>query len=891
MSKKVEKNVFDDLVEDFYALYNGEQHRDFEFIHNDPQNGDYIDRGGYEAHILFHRTLILVIICLKKFQPDHPFFYPKAENNPLFDGFNFNNWEHVSKAHEIERKLLVKIKDLSSEINKLNKSRTENLSKHIEKESVGSFHNKKINNEIKKISQNKYELEKERIKISSFLEIQNKGIVTFIKRYFPLLNDKYIAGNNGIYDSWDYLRTCLVLPHSNSNHKTSQDYVIDMCNSIPKQIIDEQFFEFIEKITFNKNLNKKIESSTFELLYQLSKDYNSKSICSINPEFLLIYNNCEISLMPSYESRYETLKEYSLFNNFYIKNSITGQNNFRGLIDFFGETEQSSDLFIGSFHEQISNDKEQFEKYVEGIFKTLKDEGTAIILINKDDNTKLSNKIKNLKFEVESIISLLNYSCVILKKTEKTEKIIKIFEGLDFIKEDSGSKKLYSQDLIKSFKEKNKAYYKEISCDEFLSDENDRSFDISRYFMPDFKGESLQNFLIPIKGTKKFQEFSGLTVKIADLTNELFDSQFENKLEIKTIPQGFRKIDESCLMLASKGIKLKPTYFDYKGVSVFVSSNISTFKIKNSLLPDFLKLELDRDKVKTQLKFIQSGNVIPFFKENDILNKIKIDVPSIPEQEMIISSSFNQYLESIKENFSSSKIEYKKTYKEVFDDMDHRIGGYLLAINLASKRIDKYTNQLDSYEDMIRPKLEKIKLNISNITKLIESYTTKIYYNEVISCFNVINLIQQEFDGLQLQYLKIETNFEEYIGDYKQNGIEISLEPLKQLIHEIIKNAQKYGGGFSNKAKNSIIINFRLSNNNLLMNIKNNGQPMNPLMNKDSFVKKGSTSDKSKGKGFGGPMIDEITKDFENCSWDLINNKNLDYPVEFIFKFELQQLE
>ena len=75
------------------------------------------------------------------------------------------------------------------------------------------------------------------------------------------------------------------------------------------------------------------------------------------------------------------------------------------------------------------------------------------------------------------------------------------------------------------------------------------------------------------------------------------------------------------------------------------------------------------------------------------------------------------------------------------------------------------------------------------------------------------------------------------------------------------------------------------------MNIKNNGQPMNPLMNKDSFVKKGSTSDKSKGKGFGGPMIDEITKDFENCSWDLINNKNLDYPVEFIFKFELQQLE
>ena len=65
-----------------------------------------------------------------------------------------------------------------------------------------------------------------------------------------------------------------------------------MCNSIPKQIIDEQFFEFIEKITFNKNLNKKIESSTFELLYQLSKDYNSKgqlkNLDSINDDDLIL---------------------------------------------------------------------------------------------------------------------------------------------------------------------------------------------------------------------------------------------------------------------------------------------------------------------------------------------------------------------------------------------------------------------------------------------------------------------------------------------------------------------------------------------------------------------------------------------------------------------------
>ena len=378
-------------------------------------------------------------------------------------------------------------------------------------------------------------------------------------------------------------------------------------------------------------------------------------------------------------------------------------------------------------------------------------------------------------------------------------------------------------------------------------------------------------------------------VKIADLNNELFNSQFEKKLEIKSIPKSFLKIDCSCMLFATKGTNLKPTYFEFKENPIFISNNILSLKISDKLLPDFLKFQLCSPKAKKQLAFIKSGNVIPFFKEKDILNKIKINVPyDIEEQKTIIFSAFNRHLDIIRSKFSSSEIENKKIYSEVFDDIDHRIGGYLLAINLASKHIKKYTSELDNFEGFIKPKLEKINNNISNIDKLIQSYTTKIYYNKIISCHDVIKFLEKEFNGLELSYLIIESNFDRFTKEYKENGINVSIEPLKQLIHEIIKNAQNHGGDFSNKL---IIINLSLSENNFIMSIKNNGLPMDSEMDKDLFIQKGSTTNKLTGGGNGGPVINKLVKDFETCSWELINDSQLDYPVEFIFKFELEQLE
>ena len=74
MSKMQKKDVkiFNDLVDKFRAIYFLENHKDFKYVDNMPQEDDpSID---YMVHTVFNSTLILIMILLKKYNPNHPFF-------------------------------------------------------------------------------------------------------------------------------------------------------------------------------------------------------------------------------------------------------------------------------------------------------------------------------------------------------------------------------------------------------------------------------------------------------------------------------------------------------------------------------------------------------------------------------------------------------------------------------------------------------------------------------------------------------------------------------------------------------------------------------------------------------------------------------------------------
>ena len=888
MSKMLKKDVkiFNDLVDKFSALYNSNPHTDFEFIHQNPDDGEYLDHSGYFAHVNHHSTLIFLLLCLKKFNSKNVLFYPKSEGKKLFGSYEFNNWKHVDNAFKQRKKLNDEINELSIEIDKLRKLHLENLSTYLKNSDSVYSEDDVLNNKIKNLSIKKNNINRDVNKISSFLEVQSNGFQSFIKTNFPLIHDKYSVSENGFYWSWVYLSDCMFF--SKPLKITPQQYIIDLLNSIPEEILSSKFQEFVSKIVYSDNKNTNGLKSSFDLLNQILKKYKSKSLVTINPEFLNFLNGYDISIMPSYDHRYSTIYEYNGFNHFYIQNLISGKNNFNGLIDYYKMSEEQSDLFVGSFYKNFSNDSEQFNNYIDSIYNILNEEGTAIILVNKDDNSKLSKKVLDLSFRVESIISLLNFSCVILTKTKKDKKTVKIFDGLDFIRESEDGLNLFTDDLIKSFNENDKSYCKLITYKEFCSDENNVALDIDRYFMPEFKGESLKNYLTPIKGIKDFTETRGRIIKIANLNNDVGNYEFGKDIDIVQIPPSFKKINESCFLLSSKGLKLKPTYFEFKEFPIYVSNNILVFKISDKIIPEFLQIQLHDEKTKAQLKYIKSGNVIPFYKKSDILNKIKINVPSIPEQENDIYNLLSKSIELIRKKSFSEKIKEKESTKDIIDSLRHRLGGYIAIIGQATTVLKNLTQTVNDYEKSILPRINRIFSSIENMNNLLESHMKpNIYINSIVGCKEVINNIEDAFNSFD--YVEFETNFKTFNKEYEANGISVNIQPLEELIGEVLRNAERHGGIKNDKTKR-VIISFLLEDNNLQLSIKNNGNPMSPEMTKDLFIKKGSTTlDGS--SGMGGPLINKIANDFENFDWDLINNKISEYPVEFIFKFELHQLD
>ena len=175
MSKvqKRDKKIVNELVAKFSALYNSNHYKDFDFIHQDPDNGQYFDNSGYLAHVNHHSSLILLLLCLKKFDSKNAFFYPKYGKNKLFGSYEFNNWKHVDNAFKERKKLNDEINELSIEIDKFRKLHLENLSNYLKNSNSVYSEDNKLNKKIKNLSLKKANLQKDvSTKSSSLLTFQ-----------------------------------------------------------------------------------------------------------------------------------------------------------------------------------------------------------------------------------------------------------------------------------------------------------------------------------------------------------------------------------------------------------------------------------------------------------------------------------------------------------------------------------------------------------------------------------------------------------------------------------------------------------------------------------------------------------------------------------------------
>lgn len=124
----------------------------------------------------------------------------------------------------------------------------------------------------------------------------------------------------------------------------------------------------------------------------------------------------------------------------------------------------------------------------------------------------------------------------------------------------------------------------------------------------------------------------------------------------------------------------------------------------------------------------------------------------------------------------------------------------------------------------------------------------------------------------------------------KEKGVEVNRILLKTIIDNLLTNANKYGFN-SKEAANEVVIELREVEDQLILEIKNNGSPFTKNFDKEKFISKYSTANPENGTGLGGYDINRIADYFNNSEWELILNEDPIYPVKFKFQFPIKFLK
>jgi type I restriction enzyme M protein len=422
------------------------------------------------------------------------------------------------------------------------------------------------------------------------------------------------------------------------------------------------------------------------------------------------------------------------------------------------------------------------------------------------------------------------------------------------------------------------------------------TLNVPRYFQKEFHGITLGELGTIIRSRRVMEGTKGKFVRVRNLKDDKVDFQLSvAKVEDVPLPRHAQQIEESCILMSIRWKTLKPTYFKYDGIPIFITPDLLAYKVDESQLdPAFLINELHAEYVLDQLTAFRIGEHTPVIRRDDLLS-VKITLPSLQEQRakvigiLEISTEINQL--QAQRNTLAHGIG-KKQFNE-FASLKHTLGtprqnilSYAEALigffdQNPSLELEKVNTDFKNQMGIdVRTALQAIKHDINFISELLEKGENGLQ----LSDYTLDLLSLQELEKVVNRLKSASYNFTVQIHSLKvynktQQGITANATLLKILLDNILMNAHKHG--FDNKEPgNEVVIDLSLIDDNLVLEIKNNGKKFPKRWDKEKFIAKYSTVNPGNGSGLGGYDINRIIEYF-NGTWDLILNEDPIYPVRF----------
>jgi type I restriction enzyme M protein len=529
---------------------------------------------------------------------------------------------------------------------------------------------------------------------------------------------------------------------------------------------------------------------------------------------------------------------------------------------------------------------------------------------------------------LETIISfpgsiLLNtniqFSLLVINKNKSNRGELTLVNAESIVKKTDSRQKVFNENgLIDILKNPGQStLVRVVSNDHVIT--NDLNLNIGRYFQEEIDGVQIGGLVDVING-HRLDVTRGKLLKIRNLKDDVVDNQLNLDLvEEVIIPTNLnvKKITESCVLLALRWKSLKPTYFEFNGAPIYITSDIIALRPSADKLDiHFFIQELYSISVLNQTKSFLIGVTIPMIRREDLL-KIKIQIPnphdeksSLSEQKAMVRGALDAYFRS-----RESELKLERELRGVVDDktrelqsIKHTFRQYLSALmsNVnGSKKFIKKNEGVPISLEMIYSKnlnqsfgehLQSLEDNIQSLNKLLESVLveTASYKAEK---FNIIQLVKEAQMRFKQEDIFVfdeiffdKSSFDEG-GVISEPKILISEEDFYNLFSNIITNAVDHG--FKDSVKHNrikILLSYDKLTEMVKLEIANNGWPIDEAFTLKHLTTKGEKTSDSNGTGTGGSDINDLINKHKG-KFDIINLKEEDFSVTYVIEFPLAKID
>lgn len=489
--------------------------------------------------------------------------------------------------------------------------------------------------------------------------------------------------------------------------------------------------------------------------------------------------------------------------------------------------------------------------------------------------------------------SILQHSniqlCIIVFKKSLDHKKIRFIDASKYVADSDGKRNKIFDDIklyedIK--KQEDSSFIKFIDLHEIR--ENNYNLTVKRYFISDdFDGVRFGDIGYFLLGSRGIKDLVGKYVKIGDLKNDIVNNRIDLEVvETREIPQtGVKKIEQDCLLVALRWKTLKPTFFEYKGDPIYISTDIAAIRIdKKKVDINYLIAELHSDYVIDQLNAYRTSSIIANLKKDDLFS-IKIKILSIQEQSKSYFVKAERSLSIKSEQFNSD------LHKEILDVNDensflrHQIAGSLKNVRGAFKFIqrilkDKVNSELpglydlkasDKLQTTLANYLQIVERDLNSINKSVNRFGDKIELMELnVENFDLLQFIREYVESLKIRsmnFYKVDLDLGEdairedgFIGVYIHGDKDF----LRKAFDNIVENAEKHAfdeglnSGNQNKIKIELLYDF--TDFTVQIDFSNTGKTLPLEITLDSMVRRGSSSGNSPGDGVGLWFVNDVMK-------------------------------